>query len=450
MSTPPATPSAPGDESYIPKNIPYDECRKFYNCEKYAAQCPSYKEYISDIPKVSANIGTTSDTKASQAALDELKTLQQLAVCVEKFQSKPVTADSAQEVSKYQQAAFLLSTLWGTRDTIKISFMDPLPPNYPGEQPQWDGKIIQPQSSLRPAPPSENAQSCSTSVDCRSLGNATCSNGKCVQNLMPLWYTKDLVNINMKPGTKISPEDEALEARVRAMDPIEAIKTVLKERIEPLVGLKFEYVAADGDIRIALDNRKGSWSMVGTQCKQVPANEPTMNFGWLDVATIIHEMCHALGMIHEHQNPFGKGIDWNIKKVFAWANSTQGWDMYTTCENITKRYNQDLVNGSDYDPDSIMLYSYPATLTNNNQATYRNVALSQYDKLWLSSIYPKNGDRVFPSRSMLSTAQTIQDNATFVQRRPFKIGLAAVIGVGALGLLYLRLTSNKKSRSSSR
>jgi hypothetical protein len=156
----------------------------------------------------------------------------------------------------------------------------------------------------------------------------------------------------------------------------------------------------------------------------------------LDVATIIHEFCHALGMIHEHQNPFGKGIDWNLKKVFAWANSTQGWDMYTTCENITKRYNQDLVNGSDYDPDSIMLYSYPAELTNNKQATYRNVTLSESDKMWLSSIYPKGGqERTFPNRAQAArNAQTVAQS----KRRNWALTSASLLGISALGLLIVR------------
>lgn len=442
MSTPPPPSPAPageGDLSYIPSNIPYDDCRKFYDCEKNAQQCPSYKEYVNSSSAVSAHTGTTSGGAASAAAQAQIKQLQQLAVCVEKFESKPAGgAQATQKASKYQQAAFLLSTLWGVNDTIKISFMRPLPANYPGEQPQWDGKTMRPPTNLKGDPSGENTstQSCSNSDECKSLGDFVCANGQCAPDLMPLWYTKDLVGINMKPGEKISPEDEELEKRVRAMDPIEAIKTVVNERIQPLIGLKLEYVDSDGDIRIGLDNRKGAWSMVGVQCKQVPGEEPTMNFGWLDVATIIHEFCHALGMIHEHQNPFGKGIDWNIKKVFAWANSTQGWDMYTTCENITKRYNQDLVNGSDYDPESIMLYSYPADLTNNRQATYRNIKLSEHDKLWLSSIYPRDGkERTFPNRAQ---AVQNQQNETHKRKQNMILIGASVLGVGALGLLIVR------------
>jgi hypothetical protein len=440
MSSSPPTPTE-GSPDYIPSTIPYDECRKFYDCEKHASECKSYQEYVGASQAVTAHAGTTSAAKASAAEQAQIKQLQQMAICVEKFQSKPVTA---QQASKYQQAAFLLSTLWGVRDTIKISFMD-IPDNYPGEQPQWDGGSLVPPTTRKPAPQGTNAPAtCSTMDDCKSLGlEYVCSGGKCTMDLMPQWYTRDLVNMNMKPGTVIPPEDESLEKRVRAMDPIDAIKTVVQERIVPLVGLKLEFVEADGDIRIALDNRKGAWSMVGTQCRQVPANEPTMNFGWLDVATIIHEFCHALGMIHEHQNPFGKGIDWNLKKVFAWANSTQGWDMYTTCQNITKRYNMDLVNGSEYDPESIMLYSYPAQLTNDKVATYRNIVLSESDKKWLSSIYPpKEGTpRTFPSREQQQAASDQKDAA---RRRVYYIGAASLFAVGSLAYWAIRRMRSKK------
>jgi hypothetical protein len=419
--------------TYIPKTVPYDECRKFYDCEKNAKECPSYKEYIDS--QVDGHAGTTSDSKASSAAQAQIQQLQQMAVCIEKFQAQGNKA--IESTSKYQRAAFLLSTLWNTTDTIKISF-SPVPGDYPGEQPQWDGKVIQPPSQAKVSPPATDAASCSSSDDCASTGGS-CVSGKCVANVMPKWYTRDLVYTNMKPGATLSAEDEKLEAEVRAMDPIEAIKKIVSERIQPLLGLKLEYVDADGDIRISLDNQKGSWSYVGTQSKSIAVNEPTMNFGWLDVATIIHEFCHALGMIHEHQNPFGKGIDWNLKKVFAWTNATQGWDMYTTCQNITKRYNMELVNGSDYDPESIMLYSYPAELTNNRQATYRNVALSPYDRLWLSSIYPKDGKpRSFPSRLQASANQMLQDEKRKKIVKYSMMGLGGALMVGGLAYWYLR------------
>jgi hypothetical protein len=245
---------------------------------------------------------------------------------------------------------------------------------------------------------------------------------------------------NKQPGQTLSAADEELERKVREMDPVDAIRYIITERIQPLIGLKFEWVESDdGDIRIKLDNREGAWSYVGNQSKQIPMNQQTMNFGWLDVSTIIHEFCHALGMIHEHQNPYGKGIDWNLKKLYSWAMATQGWDLYTTCQNITKKYSTDQVNGSDYDPKSIMLYSYPAWLTNNKVGTFRNIVLSETDKNWLSAIYPKSGPRKNPQE-----LNTMRQNSSGSDSSDATWAIVLLIVVIVTVLLYFGYNYYKK------
>ena len=115
-----------------------------------------------------------------------------------------------------------------------------------------------------------------------------------------------------------------------------------------------------------------------------------MQFGWFDVATVLHEFCHALGLGHEHQNPYGIGIDWNQEKVYEWARKTQGWDKAKTNSNIIVRYSKDLTIGTSYDPDSIMLYFYDGTLTKNGIGTKPNLRLSLLDVHYLASKYPNN------------------------------------------------------------
>jgi hypothetical protein len=71
------------------------------------------------------------------------------------------------------------------------------------------------------------------------------------------------------------------------------------------------------DIRIVFGPGQGSWSYLGTQCRQVDPSEPTMNYGWLtpnapdDVLrpVVLHEFGHALGLIHEHQHPRGDQVE---------------------------------------------------------------------------------------------------------------------------------------------
>ena len=112
-----------------------------------------------------------------------------------------------------------------------------------------------------------------------------------------------------------------------------------------------------------------------------------MNFGWFDVATVMHEFGHVLGMIHEHQNPNGNQIPWNTEAVYDWGKRTQGWDQKTIYNNIIKPYNVDSINGSVYDPKSIMLYFFPPSLTLNNKGTEQNNILSFGDVIYLADVY---------------------------------------------------------------
>lgn len=56
-------------------------------------------------------------------------------------------------------------------------------------------------------------------------------------------------------------------------------------------------------------------SAIGTDARLPCYKErQTMNLGWVDERTILHETGHALGLVHEHQHPEGK-IDWDMQKV---------------------------------------------------------------------------------------------------------------------------------------
>ena len=79
-------------------------------------------------------------------------------------------------------------------------------------------------------------------------------------------------------------------------------KKVVRERIQPFVGLKFVFVPQGGNVRVSFNPHGGAYSLVGTDCLK-SKEQSTMNLGWLDAGTIMHEFGHVLGMIHEHQNP---------------------------------------------------------------------------------------------------------------------------------------------------
>lgn len=183
---------------------------------------------------------------------------------------------------------------------------------------------------------------------------------------------------------------DPLQSQIKNMNFKDAIKKIVNDRIQPLVNLKFVFVndnTPSALIRIDFDPNKGSWSLLGTDCKY-KKNVPTMNFAWFDVGTVLHEFGHALGMIHEHQNPRNRKIQWDKEKVYAWAKKTQGWSKEDTDDNILNAYNIDHINGSDFDPLSVMLYFFPGSLTIDNKGTQQNLRFSGTDVLWISKMYP--------------------------------------------------------------
>ena len=191
-------------------------------------------------------------------------------------------------------------------------------------------------------------------------------------------------------GRKVQPDPlSKITFRMKTKD---AVKKIVKERIQPIVNLNLKFIdnPSEAQVRISFDPNGGAWSLVGTDCLQ-ETEGATMNLGWFDVATVMHEFGHTLGMIHEHQNPHDNPIEWDEEKVFQWARETQGWSDETTKVNIidTPHYG---INGSQFDPLSIMLYFFPADLTTNNKGTHQNLRLSGLDTEWIAKMYPKDNE----------------------------------------------------------
>ena len=150
----------------------------------------------------------------------------------------------------------------------------------------------------------------------------------------------------------------------------------------------------DAEIRVGFVQGDGSWSAVGTDALKrnwFPLNERTMNFGWeLEEGTVLHEFGHAIGLGHEHQNPDG-GIEWNERVVIrSLSGSPNFWSPEQTRHNVLRKYSVDEINGTEFDGDSVMLYFFPADWTLNGVATHANEALSDVDKSFVASIYPKD------------------------------------------------------------
>lgn len=152
------------------------------------------------------------------------------------------------------------------------------------------------------------------------------------------------------------------------------------------------------DILIAFNPGSGSWSYLGTDCSWFSSqNRPSMNLGWINDSTsddelrsvILHEFGHALGAVHEHESPYAN-IPWNKEQVYKdLGGPPNNWDKNKVDQNMFTLYTLQDTQATDFDPDSIMLYYFPASWTTNGKGTKYNTALSSFDKAYAKFCYPK-------------------------------------------------------------
>ena len=245
-----------------------------------------------------------------------------------------------------------------------------------------------------------------------------------------------------------------------SINAIETIKNIISQRISPFINLPFIYLTSKTsidpitrktvypDIIVSFDNSEGagSWSYIGKDSlSYTKLQKPSMQFGWFDVATVIHEFCHALGLGHEHQNPKGNQIKWNLPEVYKWADKTQHWTKDYTNSNIINRYSTDLTVGTTYDPNSIMLYFYPPELTLDKKGTKQNLRLSSTDATYLATQYPKYGinsqkyalqdyNKMYPVKRAFNIEESARKNKNLI----ISIVIILLILIGIILYYYFR------------
>jgi hypothetical protein len=205
----------------------------------------------------------------------------------------------------------------------------------------------------------------------------------------------------------------------------------------------------EANIRIEFKSSFGSYSYIGTDNLYIyDQKEPTMvlerldapgslnttgSFVWKNVVynvpsgqkrngntvggTIIHEFCHVMGMVHEHQNPVNNPIEWNEPYIIEVSSQEPNfWDEEKTNQNIINKYDEDQLNASSYDSNSVMLYYFPTQFTLNGISTQLNPTLSEDDKLWLRNAYFTASNPTSTATTTTSTQNIINNFVLFIKR----------------------------------
>lgn len=171
------------------------------------------------------------------------------------------------------------------------------------------------------------------------------------------------------------------------------------------------------EIRIGFNGR-GHWSLVGSDSERYGGElAPSMNFDGfnsrysetkystgnvvaearaIDKVTILHEFGHALGLLHEHQNPL---LD--CYSEIKWSGSESVYEYFSmwTKEEVDRNLGFVRETDPDYisgEPDtkSVMLYNLPSSIfkegAQSKCANHVNYELSDKDRLIVAKIYPKS------------------------------------------------------------
>ncbi len=188
--------------------------------------------------------------------------------------------------------------------------------------------------------------------------------------------------------------------------------------------VRFAQSDTNPQVRIARTARDGHWSYVGTDILSIPADQATMNLDSFTSNTpdaefyrvVRHEAGHTLGFPHEHmRRELIARID--PVKALAYFKATQGWSETEVRRQVLTPIEESSILGTDHaDPNSIMCYQIPGTLTKDGKPISGGRDIDASDYAFVAKIYP------------LSTAKkkkkpvTKKRKKTAGSRRPVRTG----------------------------
>ena len=158
----------------------------------------------------------------------------------------------------------------------------------------------------------------------------------------------------------------------------------------------FTETATDPQVRIAREST-GYWSYLGTDVLSIPADQQTLNLQAFTMQTaesefhrvVRHETGHTMGFPHEHmRKELVDRID--PARAIAFFGQTQGWsEAEVRAQVLTPLEESSLLGTAHADPDSIMCYQIPGTITKDGEPIPGGLDIDDQDYSFAAQIYPQ-------------------------------------------------------------
>jgi Astacin (Peptidase family M12A) len=164
--------------------------------------------------------------------------------------------------------------------------------------------------------------------------------------------------------------------------------------------VKFTETKTDPQVRIAREGGPdgGYWSYLGTDILHIAKNKQTMNLEGFTMNTpesefhrvVRHETGHTMGFPHEHmRRELVAKID--PDKAIAFFGSTQGWSPDEVRQQVLTPIEDSSLWGTPHaDPQSIMCYQIPGSLTKDGKPIIGGKDIDKKDYAFAALVYPKS------------------------------------------------------------
>jgi serralysin len=145
-------------------------------------------------------------------------------------------------------------------------------------------------------------------------------------------------------------------------------------------------------IRVSFVEPEGSWSFIGTDALGAKADTPTMMLGYMAENrpipyNVLHEVGHALGLVHEMSNPQAE-LPWDKPSAYRILTGAPNfWSRQQVDDNLFSPSGA-YPGSRPFDRASIMLNELPADYFIDRVGLKPGLGLSDSDKQYIASLYP--------------------------------------------------------------